>query len=98
MHSKQQPCSSLFRTSSRAATSALATVIVLVLTLVLAQPVQAQTYHVLYNFTGGQDGAYPEAGLTMDSGGNLYGTAYQGGGMNRGTVFKLARKGSGWVF
>jgi hypothetical protein len=79
MHSKQQPCSSLCRTSSRAATAVLATVIVVLLTIVLAQPAQAQTYQVLYNFTGGQDGAYPEAGLTMDGAGNLYGTAYEGG-------------------
>jgi len=72
--------------------------LVLVFTAINASTAQAQTYQVLYNFTGGQDGAYPEAGLTMDRGGNLYGTAYQGGGTNRGTVFKLARKGSGWVF
>ena len=45
----------------------------------------------------GQDGAYPEARLTQRAG-NLYGTAYQGGSSNRGTVFKLARNGSGWTF
>ncbi len=67
-----------------------------VLTSALASSAQAQTYKVIYNFTGGQDGSYPEAGLTMDRGGKLYGTAYQGGATNRGTVFKLARKGSGW--
>ncbi len=97
MHSKQQSCSSLFPTSSRAATAALASAIVLVLTVVVAQPAQAQTYQVLYNFSGGQDGAYPEAGVTMDGGGNLYGTAYQGGNSNRGTVYKLGRRGTGWV-
>lgn len=97
MPSRQQLCDSLFRTGSRAATTALATAIALVLTFVLAQPVQAQTYHVLYNFTGGQDGAYPEAGLTMDGAGNLYGTAYQGGSSNRGTVYKLAHRGTGWA-
>ncbi len=68
-----------------------------VLTFVLAYSAEAQNFKVIYNFIGGQDGAYPEAGLTMDRGGNLYGTAYQGGSSNRGTVFKLARKGSGWV-
>jgi len=73
-------------------------IVLLVSTAIITSTAQAQTYQVLYNFTGGQDGAYPEAGLTMDRAGNLYGTAYQGGGMNRGTVFKLARKGSGWVF
>jgi uncharacterized repeat protein (TIGR03803 family) len=64
----------------------------------LTQSAQAQTYTVLYNFTGGQDGAYPEAGLTMDRSGNLYGTAYEGGASNRGSVYKLAHRGGGWVF
>ncbi|MGA2373610.1 MAG: choice-of-anchor tandem repeat GloVer-containing protein [Candidatus Korobacteraceae bacterium] len=97
MHSKPQTYSSPFCTRSRSATAALATAIVLVLTGAVAQSAQAQTYQVLYNFTGGQDGAYPEAGLTMDGGGNLYGTAYQGGSMNRGTVYKLAHRGTGWA-
>ncbi len=58
MPSKSQPCISLLSTT-RLATLALATAIVLLLTVVLAHPAQAQTYQVLYNFTGGQDGAYP---------------------------------------
>ncbi len=97
MHSKPQTCSSPFCICSRSATAALATAIVLVLTVAVTQSVQAQTYQVLYNFTGGQDGAYPEAGLTMDGGGNLYGTAYQGGSSNRGSVYKLAHRGTGWA-
>jgi uncharacterized repeat protein (TIGR03803 family) len=66
------------------------------LTVVTAQPVQAQTYNVLYNFSGGMDGANPHVGVTLDKAGNLYGTAYAGG-KGYGTVFKLAHKGSGWV-
>jgi uncharacterized repeat protein (TIGR03803 family) len=97
MQSKQQFRSLISRIFLGAARVALATPIVLALTVILTQSAPAQTYKVIYNFTGGQDGAYPEAGLTMDRGGNLYGTAYQGGGSNRGTVFKLTRKGSGWV-
>ena len=97
MHNQQQLCSPLFRTGSRAATAAWATAIVLVLTVVLAQPVKAQTYQVIYNFTAGQDGAYPEAGVTMDSAGSLYGTTYEGGTLNRGTVYKLGHRGTGWV-
>src|SRR5260370_2071573 len=45
---------------------------------------------VLYSFTGGSDGAFPYAGLVMDTTGNLYGTASSLlalGGF--GTVFKL---------
>ena len=44
----------------------------------------------------GNDGAYPYAGLTMDSSGNVYGTTHQGGNDGEGTVFELA-KGSGTI-
>jgi len=52
---------------------------------------------VLHTFTGGSDGAYPYSGLTMDSAGNLYGAALEGGdlsckignGQGCGTVFKI---------
>jgi uncharacterized repeat protein (TIGR03803 family) len=98
MPSKRQSSTLLFRARTHATTVALVLAIVFVLALGMAQSAQAQTYQLLYNFTGGPDGAYPQAGLTMDRTGNLYGTAYEGGGSNRGTVFKLARKGSGWVF
>jgi uncharacterized repeat protein (TIGR03803 family) len=50
--------------------------------------VWAQTYKVLYTFTGGTDGAAPLAGLTRDSAGNLFGTA-AGGTASTGSVFKL---------
>jgi uncharacterized repeat protein (TIGR03803 family) len=52
------------------------------------------TYTVLYNFTGGADGAEPDAGLIADGAGSLYGTTKYGGTMNVGTVFKLAVGGS----
>jgi len=63
---------------------------------------QAQTLNVLYNFTGAQDGNKPWSGLTMDKSGNLYGTASEGGGSGCGgsgcgTVFRLSKKGTGWV-
>jgi uncharacterized repeat protein (TIGR03803 family) len=49
---------------------------------------------VLHSFTGGADGAFPYAGLTRDSSGNLYGTAWQGGAKcftsyTCGVVFKI---------
>ncbi len=81
-----------------AATLAGVMAIVLVaLTVVLTQSAQAQTYTVLYNFTGGSDGAYPAAGVTLDRGGNLYGTTSGGGIAQNGTVFKLTHRGSGWT-
>jgi uncharacterized repeat protein (TIGR03803 family) len=44
---------------------------------------------VLYSFTGGADGAHPQAGVTMDSAGDLYGTTSDGGSAGLGVVFKL---------
>ena len=45
---------------------------------------------VLYNFTGGADGAYPYSNLILDAQGNLYGTASQGGCCGQGTVFEFS--------
>ena len=50
----------------------------------------------MHSFTGSPDGATPEAGLILDAG-NLYGTTYQGGASNYGTVFKLIKKSQGTV-
>ncbi len=44
----------------------------------------------------GTNGQYPYAGVIRDSSGNLYGTTYEGGASNSGTVFELA-KGSGTI-
>jgi uncharacterized repeat protein (TIGR03803 family) len=40
------------------------------------------------------DGRHPYAGLIMDQAGNLYGTTYEGGVGDGGTVFKLAPNGT----
>lgn len=49
---------------------------------------------VLHAFTGGADGGYPQASLTMDKKGGLYGTAVVGGTNDFGTVFKLTPRGA----
>src|ERR1022692_4562657 len=48
---------------------------------------------VLYSFTGGADGGYPDAGLIGDSAGYLYGTTLYGGTAGNGTVYKLDATG-----
>ena len=48
---------------------------------------------VLYSFTGGNDGGYPEAGVILDTAGNLYGTTQRGGAAGSGVVFMLDTAG-----
>jgi uncharacterized repeat protein (TIGR03803 family) len=47
------------------------------------------TETVLYSFTGGRDGAQPNANLLLTSSGRILGTAFTGGGTNLGTVFEV---------
>ena len=60
----------------------------------------AQTYSVLYSFSGAPDGADPQAPVTLDAAtGNLYGTTTQGGSGSAcvsgcGTVFELTSTGA----
>jgi uncharacterized repeat protein (TIGR03803 family) len=74
----------------------LAILIACGLALVTTPIAQAQSFKVIYPFTGGLDGANPFAGLTMDKAGSLYGTTYDGSA-GYGTVFKLKHTGSSWV-
>ena len=44
---------------------------------------------VVHSFTGSTDGAAPQAGVTVDSSGNLFGTASGGGAGKNGVAFEL---------
>ncbi len=75
------------------------------LTVIATASLQGQTYNILFNFSQGQTGLTPMAGVTLDAGGSLYGTTTFGGRttgpcLNRGgcgAVYKLIRRGSGWI-
>jgi uncharacterized repeat protein (TIGR03803 family) len=55
------------------------------------------TESVLYQFSGGTDGSFPDGGVVLDTSGNLYGTTCCGGAHNAGTVFELTPSASGWT-
>ena len=98
MHSETESHNSIFGITWNSVLALMIALLVLIgvaLFLVFtAQPAQGQTYRVIYNFTGGEDGGNPEAGLTIDESGNLYGTIVAGG--PAGAVFELERTNSGW--
>lgn len=56
----------------------------------------AQTFTVLYSFTmAGGGGWEPSAGVTIDRGGNLYGTSHGGG--EGGVAYKLTNRSGNWI-
>jgi hypothetical protein len=59
-----------------------------------------RTETILYTFTGGGDGAAPNAGLIQDGAGNIYGTTYDGGLCTYvcGVVFELSSAGTSWTY
>ncbi len=71
----------------------LAFALVLGSAAVATLPAHAQTFSVVHNFTGGNDGGVPFNGLTAD-GKILYGTASVGGTSNNGVVFKISASGA----
>jgi uncharacterized repeat protein (TIGR03803 family) len=52
---------------------------------------------VLYSFAGGNDGAYPYAGLALDPEGSLFGTRNGGGASGVGTVYRLRYSNGQWT-
>jgi len=83
--------------------------IMLVWFLTTASVAATQTLTVLHSFRDGNDGAEPGAGMTMDRGGNLYGSTQYGGDQSCfgggegnpngcGVLFQMKKTKSGWLF
>jgi uncharacterized repeat protein (TIGR03803 family) len=54
-------------------------------------------YHVMHRFASSpSDGQHPVAGLTIDEGGNFYGTTEDGGPHGYGTIFKFGYHNGKW--
>jgi uncharacterized repeat protein (TIGR03803 family) len=67
--------------------------------VLLLTNVHAQTYSLLYSFTGGTDGANPNGQLILDTSGNLFGPAGVGGDLSCdsvgcGVIFALTQSGT----
>lgn len=78
----------MFSFYSRTTNLLLALTFALVLAAMLAPPAQAQTYTVLYTFTGGTDGGWPYSGVIFDGSGHLYGTTSVSGNVNACGAFR----------
>ena len=68
---------------------------VFLLSVLAGQPMRAQTFTVIHDFTPGRDGSLPATGLTADVAGSFYGTT-SSSDVGGGTVFKLINSASGW--
>jgi len=62
----------------------------------LARSGSGWTESVIWNFTNGNDGGAPTAGVIFDNAGNLYGTTSEYGSHFSGTVYELSPTQSGW--
>ena len=63
-----------------------------------ASPAAAASLNILYRFTGGLDGGYPNGPLVRDAEGNLFGTTSAGGeaeGYGYGVAYRLSPTASG---
>lgn len=80
----------------RKAPSSITLIGILVLVAV-SSTAPAQTFTPIHEFTCGEDGKTPEAGLTMDRAGNLYGTTIFGGTYQSGNVYKLTQRNGSWI-
>lgn len=63
-----------------------------------SSPIMQWHKTILHSFGGGLDGVYPTLGLASDAAGNLYGSTYQGGSANFGTIYRLTPNPDGtWI-
>jgi uncharacterized repeat protein (TIGR03803 family) len=76
---------SFYGTTQRGGTGAAGTVF---------QVSAAGAFSGLYSFSGGSDGATPFATLASGPDGNFYGTTFQGGAYDNGTIFNLTPSGA----
>ena len=65
----------------------------MLVSLIAVPTALAQTFSVVHNFTGGNDGGGPLSGFVSDGAGNLYGTTNSGGPTNHGLVYRLNKNG-----
>jgi len=87
----------LFDIDIRPGTRSLLLLILGVAMLIPLPTIQAQTYTVLYSFSGSCGGGFAIGGVTLDQNGRIYGTTAYGGAHNGGAVYRLAREGEGWI-
>jgi uncharacterized repeat protein (TIGR03803 family) len=80
---------------ARLRVAASGAVVLMALISALAVTARAQTFKVLYSFTGGADGGGVWGGVLMDKQGNLYGTTSGGGAYGYGTIFELSPNSDG---
>jgi hypothetical protein len=69
--------------------------IALLITLVATTSAWATHEKILHDFVDLPQGAYPQANLTADAAGNLYGTTSEGGKFGYGAIFELAHGRNG---
>jgi len=94
---QQQIVASIFEINLRTRTVALISLMALAVVLTLPTA-QAQTFNVLYSFTGGLDGSSPWGQLAMDRAGNFYtGTMEGGNDTGSGAASKLEPASGGWL-
>ncbi len=87
MHTKARHQNPMFEHGLHPESAAVAILVLLLFLIFLllfmtliAQPAQAQSYHVIYTFDTGQNAWDPAAGLSIDPNDILFGSTVRGGG------------------